>query len=61
MMGVHSLLEFATSFQTDRHEEKKVMVVTVDGGPYENPRYEKTINFSIKYFVENGLDEWRVG
>ena len=32
------------------------MIVTVDGGPDENPRYEKTINCSIKYFVENGLD-----
>ena len=56
MMRVRSLPEFATSFQTDRHEEKKVMIVTVDGGPDENPRYEKTINCSIKYFVENGLD-----
>ena len=56
MMRVRSLLEFATSFQTDRHEEKTVMIVTVDGGPDENPRYEKTINCSIKYFVENGLD-----
>ena len=32
------------------------MIVTVDGGPDENPRYEKTINCSIKYYVENGLD-----
>ena len=32
MIMVHSLPEFATSFQTDRHEEKKVMIVTVDGG-----------------------------
>ena len=55
-MRVCSLPEFATSFQTDRHEEKKVMIVTIDGGPDENLRYEKTINCSIKYFVENGLD-----
>ena len=32
------------------------MIVTVDGDPDENPRYEKTINCSIKYYVENGLD-----
>ena len=32
------------------------MIVIVDGGPDENPTYEKTINCSIKYFVENGLD-----
>ena len=56
MMRVRSLPEFATSFQTDRHKEKKVKIVTADGGPDENPRYEKTINCSIKYFVENGLD-----
>ena len=56
MMRVRSLPEFATSFQTDRHEEEKVMIVTVDGCPDENLRYEKTINCLIKYFVENGLD-----
>ena len=39
---MHSLPEFAISFQTDRHEEKRVMMVTVDGGPDENLRYEKT-------------------
>ena len=37
MMRARSLPEFATSFQTDRHEEKKVIIVTVDGGPDENP------------------------
>ena len=56
MMRVCSLPEFATSFQTDRHEEKKVMIITVNGGSDENPKYEKTINCSIKYFIENGLD-----
>ena len=56
MMRVRSLPEFVTSFQTDRHEEKKVMIATVDGRPDENPRYEKTINCSVEYFVENGLD-----
>ena len=56
MMRVGSLPEFATSFKTDRNEEKKVMIVTFDGGPDESPRYEKTINGSIKYFVENSLD-----
>ena len=56
MNRVRSLPEFASSFQTDKQEEKKVMIVTVDGGPDENPRYEKTINCSIKYFVEHDLD-----
>ena len=41
MMRVCTLPEFATRFQTNKHEEKKVVFVTVDGGPDENPRYEK--------------------
>ena len=41
MVRVRSLPDFAMSSQTDRHEEKKVII---DGGPDENPRYEKTIN-----------------
>ena len=32
------------------------MIVTVDGDPGENPRYDKTIKCSIKYLAENGLD-----
>ena len=56
MMRVRSLPEFATCIQTDRHEEKKVMIVTADGGLDENPRYGKTINYSIKCFVSNGFD-----
>ena len=56
MTRARSLLKFSTSFQTEGHEEKKVMIVTVDGDPDENPRYEKTIKCSIKYLAENGLD-----
>ena len=56
IMRVRSLPEFVTSFQTGRNEEKKVMIVTVDGGLHEKPRYEKSITCSIRYFVENGLD-----
>ena len=40
-MTLRSLPESATNFQTDRHEEKKVMIVTVDGGLDKNPRYKK--------------------
>ena len=32
------------------------MTVTVDEGPDENSRYEKTVNCLIKHFVENDLD-----
>ena len=33
------LPEFTKSFQNQQSKEKKVMIVTVDGGPDENPRY----------------------
>ena len=32
------------------------MIVIVDRGPDENPRYLKAIICSITYVVENGLD-----
>ena len=37
MKMIRSLPEFAESFNFDE-TEKKVMIVTVDGGPDENPR-----------------------
>ena len=32
------------------------MIVTIDGDPDENPRYEKAINCVIKHFVENDIN-----
>ena len=32
------------------------MIVTVDGGPDENPRYTKTIECAIDYFLSQELD-----
>ena len=49
MKRIRSLPEFAESFNFDE-TEKKVMIVTVDGGPDENPRYQKTIASAIEYF-----------
>ena len=37
-------------------EVKPVMIVTVDGGPDENPRYTKTIECAIDYFLIQDLD-----
>ena len=37
------------------------MIAIVDGGPGENPRYEKTISFLLNYSVENGLDAFFLG
>ena len=41
MMRVLSLPEVTTNFQTDRHEEKKSMIVTIDGGPDETRDMKK--------------------
>ena len=35
---------------------KPVVVFTVDGGPDENPRYQKVIKVAIHHFVEHNLD-----
>ena len=46
MRRIHSLPEFSSSFQNDQQQEKKVMIISVDGGPDENPRYE-SVQLSI--------------
>ena len=55
MKMIRLLPEFAESFNFDE-TEKKVMIVTVDGGPDENPRYQQTIASAIEYFEEYQLD-----
>ncbi|KAF2905782.1 hypothetical protein ILUMI_00394 [Ignelater luminosus] len=35
---------------------KPIFIFIVDGGPDENPRYEKVISTGIHHFVENNLD-----
>lgn len=35
---------------------KPVFIVTVDGGPDENARYEKTVKVAIHHFVKQNLD-----
>ena len=37
-------------------EVKPIMIVMVDGGPDENPRYTKTIECAIDYFLIQDLD-----
>ena len=50
------LPEFIESFQNQHFREKKVMIVTVDGGPDENPIYSNTINCAIEYLNEDNYD-----
>ena len=56
MKRIRSLDIFDDSFNNDAGESKPVMIVTVNGGPDENPRYTKTIECAIDYFNTQGLD-----
>ena len=57
---VRSLPKLTDSFQDKSSKEKKVMIVTVDGGLDENPRYANTINWAIDYLNEHDLDAYFV-
>ena len=52
------LAEEHQQFQSRQSQEKKVMIVTVDGGPDENPRYSNYISCVIKYFCQHDLDAY---
>ena len=56
MNRARSLPEVTESFQNQHSREKKVVIVTVDGGPDKKPRYSSTINCAIEYFCEHNLD-----
>ena len=48
-----------SEFQDDMYKDglhKPIMIITVDGGPDENPRYSKTIKCAIDYFCTYKLD-----
>ena len=45
MKRIRSLPEFESSF---KNSKKPVMIITVDGGPDENPRYSNTIASETK-------------
>lgn len=48
--------EFAGVMKTNTGHVKPVLMMTVDGGPDENPRYDKVICVAIHHFLENDLD-----
>ena len=56
MKLIQSLATFDGSFNNYNGESKPFMIVTVDGGPDENPRYTKTVEFRINYFTTQDLD-----
>ena len=37
-----------------------VLVIAVDGGPDENPRYQKVIEMAVHHFVQNNLDAYLI-
>ena len=55
MKRIRSLDIFDGSFKNNG-EAKPFMIVTVDGDPDENPRYAKTIECAIDYFLSQDLD-----
>ena len=58
MKRIRRLPEFESSFFIDGvvGQSKPMMIITVDGGPDENPRYEKTIISAVDYFCTYDLD-----
>lgn len=50
------LEEFRPLAKTDHGLVKPVVIMTVDGGPDENPRYQKVIAFAIQHFKRYDLD-----
>ena len=48
--------EFASILLNDDSPEKPVRIIPCDGGPDENPRYEKTIDCAIQQFIEDNID-----
>lgn len=57
-------LDFRTLFELEEFDSvtkfnnqiKPIVIVTVDGGPDENPRYQKVINVAIDHFIKFNLD-----
>ena len=59
MKQIRELPEFKKNFKnskTQKTKKKLVMIVTVDRGPDENPRYEKAITYVVNYFSTYDLD-----
>ena len=55
MKRIRSLVIFDGSFKNN-DEVKPIMITTVDGSPDENPKYTKTTESKIDYFLSQDLD-----
>ena len=54
------LKEFEKVARDETGEVKPIVIITVDGGPDENPRFPKTLVASIKKFQKYNLDAFFV-
>ena len=50
------LPDFDPFLKTESGKLKPVLIFTVDGGPDENPRYPKTINYAVQHFLDHDAD-----
>lgn len=50
------LTEFQSLAKTDYNGVKPVVIMTVDGGPDENPRFPKVISHAVSHFRKFDLD-----
>ncbi|CAG9584279.1 unnamed protein product [Danaus chrysippus] len=51
-----SIPSFKPLMMTESNTVKPVIIIFVDGGPDENPRYRKVKNFAIEHFKKYNLD-----
>lgn len=47
---------FKDFLKTPDNQVKPILIFSVDGGPDENPRYQKTISFAVQHFKNYNLD-----
>jgi hypothetical protein len=52
--------EFESLTKNSAGHVKPVLITTTDGGPDENPRYDKVVNVAIHHFLDNDLDAFFV-
>ena len=56
LIDLLTLKEFEKVARDESGQVKPIVIVTVDGGPDENPRFPKTLVASIRKFKKYNLD-----
>lgn len=47
---------FSPFARTESGAMKPIVIITVDGGPDENPRFQKPLSVAAHHFTKNNLD-----